>query len=726
MATLILTTVGTLVGGPVGGAVGALLGQAVDSRLFAPKARQGPRLGDLSVQTSTYGSEIPKLFGTLRVAGTVIWATDLKETRSTGGGGKGQAKTVNYSYSASFAVALSGRPILGVRRIWADGKLLRGVAGDFKAATGFRLHPGSEDQAPDPLIAAIEGATGTPAYRGLAYAVFEDLQLADYGNRIPSLTFEVDADPGAVSVAAIAADLAGGGVEAGEAESVSGYAAVGDSVRAALETLADIVPLSLLDIGTGLHVGAQGRGTPLDVAEGDTGAAAAGTGGRAQWRRKAAAAIAAETTLAYYDPSRDYQTGLQRSARGGGGARGERRAVAAALPADQAKRLAQARLDALWAGRDTGTIHLAPRWLGLSPGAVVRPAERSGLWRVARLTLEKMVIAAELERLPATLPGTVGAAAGRAVAQPDLAPAPTRLVLLDLPALRDPPPARPQLTIAAAGAPGWRAAPLSASYDGGASWEAAGTTAPAAVIGVVAAAPEGGGSALFDAGGSLEVELLDDGMWIESRSDPALAAGANLAAVGDELLQFGVVEPLGPRRFRLSRLLRGRRGTEWAAEGHAAGEPFVLLEASSLTAVDPPLQALGTQVRVKAHGLADPAEQPPALRLFHAEALRPPAPVHLKAERRDDGAIGVSWVRRSRSGWSWLSGTDTPLGEEREAYRLALAGAAAGGRTVELETGFYLYTADQQAADGIVGPLHVSVSQIGTAAASRETAITIS
>ena len=101
MATLILTTVGTLVGGPIGGAVGALLGQAVDSRLFAPKARQGPRLGDLSVQTSTYGSEIPKLFGTMRVAGTVIWATDLKETRSTTGNGKGQAKSVNYTYSAS-------------------------------------------------------------------------------------------------------------------------------------------------------------------------------------------------------------------------------------------------------------------------------------------------------------------------------------------------------------------------------------------------------------------------------------------------------------------------------------------------------------------------------------------------------------------------------------------------------------------------------------------------
>ncbi|HEX8064471.1 MAG TPA: hypothetical protein VF535_14815, partial [Allosphingosinicella sp.] len=156
MATLVLTTVGSAIGGPIGGAIGAIVGQQIDGRLFAPKARQGPRLGELAVQTSSYGSQIPKLFGTMRVAGTVIWATDLREERSKSGGGKGQPKTVNYSYSANFAVALSGRPILAVRRIWADGKLLRGAAGDFKTATAYRLHTGGENQIVDPLIAAVE------------------------------------------------------------------------------------------------------------------------------------------------------------------------------------------------------------------------------------------------------------------------------------------------------------------------------------------------------------------------------------------------------------------------------------------------------------------------------------------------------------------------------------------------------------------------------------------
>src|SRR5690606_29166414 len=114
-----------------------------------------------------------------------------------------QPTTTSYSYTASFAVALSARPIIRVGRIWADGVVLRGAAGDWKVATGFRLHRGDEAQAPDPLIASAEGAALAPAHRGIAYAVFEDMDLADFGNRIPSLTFEVIADADPVGVGAI-------------------------------------------------------------------------------------------------------------------------------------------------------------------------------------------------------------------------------------------------------------------------------------------------------------------------------------------------------------------------------------------------------------------------------------------------------------------------------------------------------------------------------------------
>ena len=312
MATLVLTTVGNVIGGPIGGALGALAGQAIDGRLFRGAAREGPRLTELAVQTSSYGTQIPKLFGTIRVAGTVIWSTDLIETRRSGGG-KGQAGTNSYSYAASFAVALSGRPILGVRRIWAEGKLLRGAAGDWKGRTGFRLHRGTEEQEVDPLIASAMGVT--PAYRGLAYAVFEGMQLADYGNRIPSLTFEVEADAGGVTSGAVAAALADEVTAAGGV-AMDGFAAAGTSVRGVLDTLA------VLDAGWWQPAGAR------LIRRSDAGAALAITdAGAAGTRRRAIAAADSaprEVAVAHHDPARDYQVGVQRARRPGPGARTER------------------------------------------------------------------------------------------------------------------------------------------------------------------------------------------------------------------------------------------------------------------------------------------------------------------------------------------------------------------------------------------------------------------
>ena len=109
----------------------------------------------------------------MRTAGSIIWATELVEHRETQGGGKGRPSVTSYTYSVSFAVALASRPILGLGRIWADGNLLRGEAGDLKTGGTMRLYTGRGDQEADPLIEAIEGAARTPAYRDLAYVVFE-------------------------------------------------------------------------------------------------------------------------------------------------------------------------------------------------------------------------------------------------------------------------------------------------------------------------------------------------------------------------------------------------------------------------------------------------------------------------------------------------------------------------------------------------------------------------
>jgi hypothetical protein len=231
-------------------------------------------------------------------------------------------------------------------------------------------------------------------------------------------------------------------------------------------------------------------------------------------------------------------------------------------------------------------------------------------------------------------------------------------------------------------------------------------------------APAAASAAMFDDGNVLEVELLHAGMDLEARSDSAMAGGANLAVVGSELIQFGRVERAGGRRYRLSRLLRGRRGTEWAASGHAAGEAFALLDRDAIVPVPLPLGSLGAEATLLAVGIGDEVGGVSVTRTATADSLRPPSPVHLGAERLASGDVRIGWTRRSRLGWGWTSGSDTPLAEERELYRVTLASGGAS-RTVTVSEPLLLYTAAEQAADGLAGPLSIDVVQIGTHSSSR-------
>jgi len=200
MAALVLSIAGGAAGavfGPAGAIAGriagALIGNVIDHKVFAKdRSVQGPRLADLDIMASTEGAPIARVYGRARLAGQVIWATRLEEVVSTdtesggkGGMGGGSVSTTTYTYFANFAVGLCEGEIGHIGRIWADGKPLD------TAQLNVRVYRGSEDQMPDGLIVAKEGADNAPAYRGLAYVVFERLPLKDFGNRIPQLSFEI-------------------------------------------------------------------------------------------------------------------------------------------------------------------------------------------------------------------------------------------------------------------------------------------------------------------------------------------------------------------------------------------------------------------------------------------------------------------------------------------------------------------------------------------------------
>jgi len=200
MATLVLQTAGQALGGlfgPLGGiigrAAGAIAGNVIDQTLFGPptRHRDGPRLSNLYVQASTEGAPVPRAWGRMRIAGQIIWATQLEEVVSTSSyGGKGvlsgpSSTVTSYDYFANFAIGLAEGPIARIGRVWADGKEI-----DLDAFT-WRFYQGDETQEPDSFILAKEGADAAPAYRGLAYVVLEQLPLAQFGNRVPQFSFEI-------------------------------------------------------------------------------------------------------------------------------------------------------------------------------------------------------------------------------------------------------------------------------------------------------------------------------------------------------------------------------------------------------------------------------------------------------------------------------------------------------------------------------------------------------
>lgn len=671
MATLLLSAVGTLAGGPIGGAIGALAGRQIDQAIIGSPHREGPRLKELGVTTSSYGTAIPRHHGRMRAPGTIIWATDLAES-SESTGGKGQPTITTYSYSVSFAVALSSRPILALGRIWADGTLLRGAAGDLRVGGTMRLYDGHGDHGPDPLIASDKGVD-CPAFRHLAYAVFEDLQLADFGNRIPALTFEIIADEGEIALADLLAPLSEPVAVRRSLPGLKGFSVEGGPLAGTLAALDAAWPMALDAGGDGLSIlaaDAVPADPPLlpEPAAASDGESFGQAGGTLRTRGTAAAEI--PDALRYYDIARDFQPGLQRA---DGRARPGRSRVVelpAALDAADARALANTAADRAGWARETLAWRMAELDPNLVPGAIVRAPGQLGLWRITGWEWRDQGVEVELLRLPRGPARRPAADPGSTLPLLDLPAAPTLLRAFELPWDGMGSGAAPEIFVAASSAsPGWSGVALYAER-GGQLYPLGGSGARRSVIGQ-AAAPVPPSPALLIERGAIEIELASADFALATSSAEGLANGANRALLGGEVIQFVIATPLGEARWRLEGLLRGRGGTERAAlAGHPAGTPFVLLDDRPL-ALDPAKvgPSAGTAIVGIGLGDAEPVHAPIA---NPGITLRPLAPVHPRALRLADGALALGWTRRARGAWNWPDEVDAPLVEQAESYRVGL------------------------------------------------------
>ncbi len=672
MATLILSAVGTAIGGPIGGAIGAFAGQQIDQAIFAGGGtREGPKLKDLSITTSTYGAPISQHFGKMRVGGTIIWATDLVENSEKSGGGKGSPSTRNYSYTTSMAVALGSRPIAGIGRIWADGNLLRGASGDLKSPGQMRFYSGFGDQPVDPLLAAAIGAQ-CPAYRGCAYVVFEDLSLEDFGNRIPALTFEILDDASSISLADIVT-TANQPITAQVAlPELSGVSYEGGSLANVIGAIEQLYPIytnsgaETLSIASGLDTDSLVNTLPTQTAtwkEPDTGSP---DGLLSERDGEAKRGISA---LRYYDTARDYQPGIQRTA--GPLERGAETVIE--FPGSLSSQAASSLIDRAshtdrWA-KQTIRYRLAELDPALVPGSVVNIPDRTGNWLLSSWEWRESGIELELKRLPPRMQSQSAGDAGAIPLPADQTVPSTHIRGFELPWDGYGDPARSSVYAAvSAQNDSWAGAALFVGT--GTALSEVGTSGRVqSVMGVTDTDLPASHAIVIDRSGAVEVSLISEDMTFSNATPRELANGGNRILLGEEIVQFCNAEMTAPSRWKLSGLLRGRGGTEHvAASGTEAGAQVTLLD-GNLIALKPEDVANHTDIYAIGRGDKDPAASKIEAQ---GRSSQPLSPVHPRNTILSNGDFRFCWTRRARGAWGWPDTTDIPLNEERERYRVGV------------------------------------------------------
>jgi hypothetical protein len=528
--------------------------------------------------------------------------------------------------------------------------------------------------------------------------------------------------------ALIDAILADHGLEVADVEAADGtaHAYVIDepcSARQALEPLTGLFDLAVTEGADGLAFRRAGANVaaPLALTE----RVLEDDGPTTETLRTPPHELPAEALLAFRDPLQDYQTATARARRlGAQGSRQESLGFAGVLESGQGEALAQDWLQRTWSGRETASFAVASYREGMEPGALITlpdapPDER---WIVTEIEdgLVRRVKARRLERAaPAPwLPSNSGA-----MAPLSLRAGKPHALLIDLPSRSSAGQPQDQHRLAVWQKP-WKTQAVYASPEA-TGYTARTTIERAASLGTLAAPLPPGFAGRVHRTGFILASLYD--AEVASVSRLQLLNGANAAAIRSasgawEIVQFETAEEIAPDLWRLSGLLRGQLGTEDAmAAGSAAGADIVMID----EALKPAGLAAG-EIGLPLNWRIGPTGAEFSTAYFAEiaatggiRARLPLSPVHLRCRKTIGGDLALTWIRRGRLDADDWAGTDIPLGEEREEYRVEIA--PAGGATVRTATAAvqsYVYAAASIAADFGTPPasIDVTVRQLSLAA----------
>lgn len=405
-------------------------------------------------------------------------------------------------------------------------------------------------------------------------------------------------------------------------------------------------------------------------------------------------------TIDYSDPAQDFEIGSQQASRILTQATAH---IKLHLPvvcsADQARQLAEQQLYTAWAEREHGLFSLSRRYVMLEPSDVVRVAGQE--WRIQKIQQTGGLLQCEAVRnfvLAEELNTITDASVLRSAAL--LTPVPTQFYLMDMPPLTAEAD-QAGIYVAGSGGDGWSGGSLWRAMDDN-NYQLQDRFISAATVGVAVTLCAMAAHEYSDNASTVEVQLLRG--TLTNCTQMELLNGANVALLGDEIIQFQTAILLGNGYYRLSGLLRGRRGTEAAAATHVLGERFILLERTLLHFMPLVLSDRNKPYYYKAtttgQNLSDCVSR---LVSSSLRCLQPLAPVQLRGIRAAGvgGDVAISWVRRARLNGEWVDYIDVPLDEDNEQYELEICdGGNNLKRTVlALTQTDYLYSSTQQIID---------------------------
>jgi Putative phage tail protein len=338
-----------------------------------------------------------------------------------------------------------------------------------------------------------------------------------------------------------------------------------------------------------------------------------------------------------------------------------------------------------WNGRTSYSIAVDQAWSELEPGdAIAIPV--NGFTERVRITKDQN--SGGVLRLLSCVSDDERSYTSTAIAPPPgYQPPPlqllsqTLLFLMDLPALQDADATAGFYTAVSrlwGSGNSFRGAQLYKSTDGGSTYTGEYAQIAEITYGNLAGQIFASEFYTWDSATIIEVLMPDDSLSFESVTDDAVLAGANAAAVGAdgrwEIIQFATATKIAVKTWQLSRLLRGRRGTEHVIGTSQSGDFFVLLASGPLARMALNTSEIGNLDDYKAvsigasfaTGTVDPFTG-------RAMALKPFSPVDIAAVYQTDGDILITWTRRDKLGRTLMSGVDIPNSESILAFQIDIA-----------------------------------------------------